>query len=288
MELEANKKKFARLNKILKGSDGIVYLMFAGRETYAAKVQGCLVSTIYKHSANVNQAVERLLKYKSEFLVFQKRQREEGARGREAENYTANLDSVFLTLRSLGVEFNQDELQLALVQLSEANDYFPKYLTNVFEASVLRTLSWNSLLSLYLTFIVEVLKSTDLVVYPMPPDFSINKEKVAPLLGKYPNLKTELISISMQVSSPGVGLNPQFKAHLAKVRSGLENLESYSLGLIEFLKELKEMGITDFSDLASRFREGMAQFEQAKTLVEKLKELSSQIEKVKKSEEKLK
>ena len=285
MELETNKKIFARLNKILKGSDGIIYLMFAGRETYAAKVQGRLVGTIYKHSANVNQAVERLLKHKAEFLIFKRKQREYGSRGREAENYTSNLDPVYLTLKSLGVEFNQEELESVLVQLSEANDYFPKYLTNVFEVSVLRTLSWNSLLSMYLTFLVGVLKSSGLVVYPMPSDFSIDKGKVAPLLGKNPNLKTELSTISMQVSSPGLGLNPQFKAHLGKVLNGLENLESYSLGLVEFLNELKEMGITDFSDLASRFREGMTQLEQVKTLAENLKELDHQIEKVEKSKE---
>lgn len=281
-----NKKNFARLNKILAGSDGIVYLMFVGREIYAAKVQGPLVGTIYRHGANVNQAVERLLKHKSEFLVFRKRKREKGARGREAENYTADLDPIFLTLRSLGVEFNQGELQLTLGHLSEANDSFPKYLVNIFETSVLRTLSWNNLLSLYLTFIVEVLKSADLVAFPMPPDFSISKETVTPLLEKYPNLKVELFSISMQVSSPGVGLNPQFKAHLAKLMKGLENLESYSLGLIEFLKELKKMGITDFSDLTSRFKEGMAQLEQAKALLEKIKKVSLEIEKGKESKEK--
>jgi uncharacterized phage infection (PIP) family protein YhgE len=91
----------------------------------------------------------------------------------------------------------------------------------------------------------------------------------------------------MQVSSPGVGLNPQFNAHLANLMKGLENLESYSLGLIEFLNELKKMGITNLSDLASRFREGMAQLEQAKALLEKIKKVRLEIEKGEKSKEKL-
>jgi len=279
-----DKKKFARLNKILKGPVGIVYLMFAGRETYAAEIQGCLVDTIYRHGANVNQAVDRLLKHNSEFLVFKRKQREEGSRGREAEIYTANLEPIYVTLTSLGVEFNREELESVLVQLSEANDYFPKYFINVFDVSVLRSLSWNSLFSMYLTFLVEVLKSTGPVVYPMPSDFRINAEKCAPLLMENPNLKSELIAMSMQLSSPGLRLNPQFKAQISKVFSGLENVGSDLQAFVEFLNELKGMGITNFSDLASQFRDGMAQLKLVKTLLEKTTALNNQYEKIKKSE----
>jgi len=89
---QKNKKLFQRLDKILNGLNGIVYLMFLGRDTYAAKIQNSLVGTIYKKNSSVNQTVQRLLKHGSEFLIFQRKHREEGVPGRKAEIYTASFD----------------------------------------------------------------------------------------------------------------------------------------------------------------------------------------------------
>jgi hypothetical protein len=255
--------------------------MFVGRETYAAEIQDSLVKTVYAHNANVNQAIERLLRHKSEFLVFKKSHREEGIRGREAEKYTANLEPIFETLKSFGVAFNQSKLEDVLGQMSEVNSYFPKYFTNMYEKSVLRTMSWNNLLNLFLTFIIEAINSTsyDFIAYPLPSDFKLAKEKIIHLQSKYPKLKTELYSISMQLSVPGIALNPQFKAHLTEVSKGLEKLEVYSMGMIGLMKDLKEMGFNNLSDLSAQFREGMAQVEESKALVKKLRDLSSLMEK---------
>ena len=287
--METDKKKFARLNKILNGSDGVVYLLFVGRETYAAKVQNRLVGTIYKHGANTNQAIERLLKHQSEFLVFKNKQREEGSRGREADIYSANLEPIFLTLKSLGVEFNQRTLQLALESLAEGNDYFPNYLTNMFDVSVIRTFSWNSLLSLYLFFVVELLKVRKGILYPMPEisNRRIIEEKVALISKDNPTLKDELISWAMQLSSPSLKLNPQFKEQITKGLKGLENLENIATGLMGFLVELQKLGFKDFSELESKFKEGLEQIQKAKLLVEKAEALTAKIEKDKKRQKKL-
>ena len=59
--------------------------MFLGRDTYAAKIKDSLVGTIYKHDSNINQAVNRLLRHGSEYLVFQRKYRKEKTPGREAE-----------------------------------------------------------------------------------------------------------------------------------------------------------------------------------------------------------
>jgi hypothetical protein len=279
LESEINKKNFARLNKILKGSDGIVYLMFVGRETYAGKVQSMLVGKIYKHSANVNQAVDRLLKYPSEFLVFKNREREEGTRGREAEIYSANLEPIFLTLKSFEIDFNQTQLRFTLVRLAENSDQFPTYLTNIFEASVVRTFSWNSLLSLYFAYLLESLKVHNSAVFPIP-EIKMKKETIDELLKENPGLKEMLFSISMQLSSPNLKLNPKFKDQLAKSMKGLENLELFAQNFVEFLVELQKMGIKDASQFSSMCKETIDKIEQVKALSVKLEEVTAKIEQI--------
>jgi len=123
-----NRKHFLRLHEILRGSKGIVYLMFLGRDTYTAMIRNSFVPAIFQNPENVDQTVKNLLKHGSELLIFRRKDRKEKRPGRKANIYTASFDPIFLTLRAFGIDFDKDEMQRVIKLLSPTNDYFPRYL----------------------------------------------------------------------------------------------------------------------------------------------------------------
>jgi len=243
--------------------------MFLGRDTYAAKIKDSLVGTIYKHDSNVNQAVKRLLKHGSEFLIFQRRYREEGTPGREAEIYTASFDPVFLTLKAFDIDFNEKELQDALESLSTANNSFPQYLINTFDTSILRKSAWHLTLANYFHFVSELMLRASLdpqITSQMEQTYSISpinipipKEKVNSLLSKHPDLAKKFRSTALRISLPKAGLNsalcralienlPNIDKNFFRMISALSELES-------FLRMLASKNIESLIDYIEKVRE---------------------------------
>jgi len=287
LKSEGNKKLFQRLDKILGGSDGIVYLMFLGRDTYAAKIKDSLVGTIYKHDSNVNQAVKRLLKHGSEFLVFKRRYREEGTPGREAEIYTASFDPIFLTLKASDIDFNEKELQHTLECLSPANDSFPQYLINVFEISTVRNMSWDIILANYFSYMPELLLTSLLPINRqkeqtyslLPTNIAIPKDKIDLLLSKHPDVPKKFKSNAARIalSSEKTGLNPELRRALA------QNLPNIDLKLFETIRDLlnavevlarmqREMEQCGFKDIQSLSKYWESLQAHAEETMEKLRE----------------
>ena len=267
MKPQKNKKLFQRPDKILNGLKGIVYLMFLGRDTYAAKIQNSLVGTIYKKNSSVNQTVQRLLEHGSEFLIFQRKHREEGVPGRKAEIYTANFDPIFQTLLAFNVNFDKDELQQALKLLSPANDSFPQYLNNVFDKSVLRKASWHLILSNYFTYMSELIRSRLLPpasqegapFSPLPTDISIPEEKINLLLSNYPDLPEKFVTMSVKMSLKDFGLNPRLQSFLVKALPKIDQkLFQTVLGLqgaVDIFQKMKESGAESIMEYIERVRE---------------------------------
>lgn len=255
MKVENDRIIFEKSNRMLGGSNGIVYLLFIGRDTYAAKVQCLMKNTLFTHESNVNQVIGKLVKEGSDFLVSKGPYRKKGARGRKRDIYTANLDPILVTLKAFNIEFNQKELQDTLTSLAETSDFFPKFLTNIFQTSMVRRLPWHAILSSYINYLSETLRIPKLLVFPIPSDFSIKEEKVISILKTYPSLRKELQAISMQLNSPNLGLNPEFKAQINEAMEKLDSKDSEARKTLEFLQELKKLGITDFSVLLAQVKD---------------------------------
>ena len=278
MEAENDSKIFEKSNNILSGANGIVYLLFVGRQNYAANIQGPMTDTLFADKSNINQVIAKL-KEGSCFLMSKGSYRKKGGRGRARDLYTANIEPILITLKAFNIEFNDHELLFALESLAEISDFFPKFLTNTYQTFVIRKLPWHGILSIYLYYLSEVLRADDLIVYPMPANFSIEKEKVNSILQGHATLRKELRSVSSQLSSPTLGLNPEFKAHIDKAMDQLESKDSDATKVLKFLQELKKEGITDFPALLSQVKEIRTTYEKVQEIKEKLKEVEERLNK---------
>ena len=267
MESKKNRKLFQQLSKILNGLNGIVYLMFLGRDTYAAKIQNSLVGTIYKKNSSVNQAIQRLLRHRSEFLIFQRKHRDEGVPGRRAEIYTASLNPIFQTLQAFNVNFDIDEVQQVLELLSPANDSFPQYLVNMFEKSLLRHVSWHLILSNYFTYMSELIRKSKLPVAsqkgvpfsPLPIDVFIPEENINLLLNKYPDLPRKLVSMSVRMSSANFGLNPRLRSFLVGALPNIDQKLFETIlelqGAVDIFQKMRKSGAESIMEYIERVRE---------------------------------
>jgi len=273
-----NRNEFPSVNGILSGSDGLVYLAFLGRETYATHIQGSFVPSIYKNAPSVNQTVKRLLKYDSEFLIFKKEERGEGKGGKARKIYTANFDPIFLTLQAHDVKFDERELRDTIGSLSLANDYFPRFLLNLFDCSLVMKSSWHLTLSNYFTFLSHILRSSDQEeLYSfMLHDVTVDMKKIEALFNEFPELAKKFDLMAMKITLPGFSLNPQFESFLFNSVKGFDRIMSDSKLIVNFFRELQKMGITNledhFSELVNRLQKAEEFLANLDKLKDKLKE----------------
>jgi len=149
-----SENEFKRILKGLDGSDGVVYLMFLGREKYTKEIQDPLiVSGFYAHKENVNQAFSRLTteEYGDLFLRFV---REESGPGKP-QIYTANFKPIFITLRETDIKFDEERLKLLFTTFSFLNDDFPRYIVKRYGniPSFHKKMRWTHTLSHYLQYL---------------------------------------------------------------------------------------------------------------------------------------
>lgn len=248
LEPESNRETLQRLDEILSGPVGIVYLMFLGRETYTAMIQDLMVNAgIYRKTPSVNQAVKRLLAYGSEFLIFQGKRGEKGKPGRKAHMYTASLPPIFMTLKAFDIDFGEKELLHVLACLSVTTDFFPQYLVSVFEISTLHRSAWHITLANYFHFISEIVlragldpqiaNRMGLAYFGAPVNIPILTEQVNPLIEKYPNLAKRLRTIALRMSLPKTGLN---SALFRGIIENLPNIDETFLRMIAGFTELED------------------------------------------------
>jgi hypothetical protein len=276
-------KIFKKSNSLLSGANGIVYLLFVGRNNYAQNIQDLMTDKLVSDKSNINQIVHKLLESGKDFLITKGSYRNKGARGRARDIYTANTKPITATLQQFNIPFNEPELLFILRELSETADFFPKFLTNIFQTFVIRNLTWHQVLSMYFRYLSETLRAIDFIVYPIPSNFRINKETIEIVLKKNPSIRKDLISFSSQLSSPWLGLNPEFKANIDVAMAQLDLKGSELMKAFEFLKTLQNEGITDFSILQSQAKEVMTVYEHIDEIKSKLKEVDIKLEKMDKS-----
>jgi hypothetical protein len=263
--------------------------MFLGRDTYAAKIQNSLVGTIYKKNSSVNQTVQRLLKHGSEFLIFQRKHREEGVPGRKAEIYTASFDPIFQTLQAFNVNFDKDELQLVIKLLSPANDYFPQYLRNILQRSTMRSMSWIHILASYFSYLAENLKigalpngQKEQIFTLLPADVAIPKDNIDSILRIYPHLPEKLTSYAIKMNLSGIGMNPGF------VQALVENIPKIDVNLFKQMPKLLSME-KDLHDIATRFQQlGLKDEDSIKDFMKKFSEIEKTMERIRETDEFLK
>ncbi len=273
-----NDRIFEKAASVLSGSTGIVYLLFVGRENYAAKIQSPMKETLFAHESNVNQTVSKLTKAGKHFLICRGHFREKGSPGRARDIYTANLNPIIATLKRFNIQFNESELIFSLTALADTTDYFPKYLTNMFQTFLIRKLHWHQLLSISFPYISEVLRYNDIIVYPMPSNLQVKKDVVNHVLERNPSVLGDLDSLGFQLNSPELGLNPLFLAQIGKVREELGRVDSEASKFINLLRTLQKEGISDFSVFSSQVRQVMEIYEKRDELLSKLKAVESKLE----------
>jgi hypothetical protein len=282
LEAENDSIIFEKSSNILGGSNGIIYLLFLGRDNYARQAQGPMKGTLFTDNSNVNQVIGKLLKETPDFLISKGKCREEGKRGRERNLYTANINPIIVTLKAYNIKFDQQEIELALKELAETGDFFPQFLINMFKDFIIRRLPWQGILSQYFYYLSEVMRANKLIIYPMPSHFSVNQEKIDEILKLYPNIRKNLFAIAMQLSSPMTGINPEFKNQINKSLEALEEKDSELMKFLTFLQELKKMGVTDFSALVSQTREVIGVYEKLEEIKAKLKQVEEKLDSNKK------
>ena len=138
---------------LLDGTTGLVYLLFVGRDNYAQNMQKIMTDALFADKSNVNQVMHRLTQGGNRFLISKRLYREEGSRGRARHIYSANTNPIIITLKSLGVKFEESMLKDTLNLMSEASDFFPKFLTNIYQIKVIRKFVWHHILSMYFFFL---------------------------------------------------------------------------------------------------------------------------------------
>ena len=97
-----------RIKNALSGTQGLIYIMFLGRQTYVTNFQDEIVKAgIFKTKENVPQAFARLRNEENpacEYLKFIKELDQPG----KPKILTANLEPVWTTLSRLKIEYNQE------------------------------------------------------------------------------------------------------------------------------------------------------------------------------------
>lgn len=152
-----------RISRDLRGSNGVVYLMFLGRETSVSRIREP-TKVIFPggHVENVNQAFKRL-KDKDTYLRFIKLEETTPRKpGRKPEIYKADYEPLFITLRELKIEFEEKWLKNLVENLAVLNDYFPSFLVSMEKYTSpefsTKTLTWERTLSGYFFFLCIKLK----------------------------------------------------------------------------------------------------------------------------------
>lgn len=271
---------FENSNNLLDGTTGIVYLLYVGRENYAAKIQDLMTDALFADKSNVNQVMCRLTQKGNNFLISKGSYRKEGSRGRARDIYTANLDPLIATLNQFNIKFDERMLTDALTVLSEASDFFPKFLTNTYQTFIIRKLPWHILLATYFSFLSTALRSYDIIVYPIPSDFQTIKEKMRLVAEKNVLLSKELLNIFLQLSSPTLVYNPEFVEHFKRVIEELYSKESDMVKFMELLKGLQKEGISDLSVFLPQVRAVMAIYEKIDEIMAKLKIAETKTEEI--------
>jgi len=150
------KGQLQKIKEDLDGTEGIIYIMFCGREVYVSQIQQALLDAgIFKNKENVNQAFYRLLKHEMKYLIFKRELKAPG----KPKVYTANLEPIFITLKHLNLHerFDKTELLTIIEKLSNLNDNFPKIYTawSREENGTLsyKRITWYDILSVYFLFL---------------------------------------------------------------------------------------------------------------------------------------
>jgi len=283
LKAKTDRNEFQRINGILSGLDGLVYLAFLGRETYTTRIQGSLVPAIYKNAPSVYQTVNRLLKHGSEFLIFKREERGKGKGGKERKIYIANFSPIFLTLQAHNINFDEKELRNTIDSLSAANDLFPRFLLNLFDRSIVVKSSWHLTLSNYFTFLSNILRFSNQEELHsfMLPDIPIDRENIEALTREYPELTKQLDLMAMRITLPGLRLNPQFESYVVKGVEGLGMVMSDSQELIKFFHELRRMGITNLENYHTELLNGAKEAQKLLARLEEAQEFLAKLEKIK-------
>ena len=69
MKTQNDSKIFKKSNSLLSGANGIVYLLFVGRNNYAANIQDLMTDTLFADKSNVNQIMVKLTESGKDFLI---------------------------------------------------------------------------------------------------------------------------------------------------------------------------------------------------------------------------
>jgi hypothetical protein len=245
---------FESLGNSLDGTTGIVYLLYVGRDNYAQNIEGLMTDALFADRSNVTQVMTRLKRRGKLFLISKGPRRKEGQRGKAPEIYTSNIEPIIVTLKRLDVKFDEKELTDSLRELSAASDFFPKFLTNMYLTHVIRNFHWYQTLSMYLLFLSVAARSTEIVSYPTPPNFTIDKQKVESLLKKYPTLIKDLNSLFSQLNSPKLVFNPKYMEQFNGFLDDLNSKESEAMKAFKFIKGLQDLEVADWSSLLEKIR----------------------------------
>jgi hypothetical protein len=251
--LQTKKNSLLGKSSPLDGTPGIVYLLYVGRENYAQNIQNVMTDGLYANRSNVNQTMDKLTGFGKRFLISKGLYRKKGSRGRARELFVANLNPITSTLKELKVEYDESKLVEILTALSDTSDFFPKFLTNMYQIHHIRRWAWYQTLSVYFLFLSEAIKY-NVMAYPFPETLKVDREKVGKIVEKYPSVSKDLHIIFSKLASPELYFNPKFVEWQNKIMDQLSSKESEAMKSIKFFNGLQELGINDFSELLKQTR----------------------------------
>jgi hypothetical protein len=274
--LQTKKNSIISKTNPLDGTQGIVYLLYVGRENYAQNIQGVMTDGFYANRSNVNQTMEKLTGSSKRFLIPKGSRRKKGARGRARDIFTANLTPIMATLKQLNVEYNESKLLDTLTALSDTSAFFPKFLTNMYQIHIIRRWAWYQTLSMYFLFLSIAVESR-LIVYPMPEKLKVNQEKVNCLIAKYPTASKDLQSIYKKLASPEHYFNPKFIEWQNKLVDQFSSKESEAIKTLKLLQGIQDLGI-NYSDLLEQVKVAMEIYKRRELIEAKLLEAEKSLE----------
>jgi hypothetical protein len=269
--LQTKKSSIVGKSNPLDGTPGIVYLLYVGRENYAQNIQNVMTDGLYANRSNVNQTMDKLTAFGKRFLISKGLHHKKGSRGRARELFTANLNPITSTLKELNVEYDDSKLVEILTALSDTSDFFPKFLTNMYQIHIIRRWAWYQTLSMYFLFLSEAIKS-NVIAYPFPETLKVNQEKVDKLVEKYPSVSKDLHILFSKLASPELYFNPKFVEWQNKIIDQLSSKESEAMKSLKFLQGIQELGIHDFSELLKQTRAVMEIYKRREQIEAKLLE----------------
>jgi hypothetical protein len=269
--LQTKKSSIVGKSNPLDGTPGIVYLLYVGRENYAQNIQNVMTDGLYANRSNVNQTMDKLAGFGKRFLISKGLRRKKGSRGRARSLFTANLNPITSTLKELNVEYDDSKLVEILTALSDTSDFFPKFLTNMYQIHIIRRWAWYQTLSMYFLFLSEAIKS-NVIAYPFPETLKVSQEKVDKLVEKYPSVSKDLHILFSKLASPELYFNPKFVEWQNKIIDQLSSKESEAMKSLKFLQGIQELGIHDFSELLKQTRAVMEIYKRREQIEAKLLE----------------